>query len=152
MIDFKSEPWPKISPAAKDLVALLLQQDTSARASTGAILRHEWLIKEGMAPDAPLDSVVLKRMRQFAQMNKLKKAALMVVGQNLSEDELQGGWPTCCGYCTAAMTLFSRQWHECRYWVERSCKHRYPGAGFQCWQVPADAHWLVYPFSVAVCA
>lgn len=95
-IDFKSEPWPKISPAAKDLVALLLHQDTSVRASTGAILRHEWLIKEGMAPDAPLDSVVLKRMRQFAQMNKLKKAALMVVGQNLSEDELQGGGPACC--------------------------------------------------------
>lgn len=37
-----------------------------------------------------MDSVVLRRMKQFAQMNKLKKMALMVVGQNLSPDELSG--------------------------------------------------------------
>jgi hypothetical protein len=47
-------------------------------------------VKEGVALDTPLDHVVLKRMRQFAQMNKLKKMALMVVGQNLSLDELSG--------------------------------------------------------------
>jgi hypothetical protein len=91
-IDFKSEPWPKISPAAKDLVSKLLLQDSSSRATASQIMYHEWLVKEGVAPDAPLDSVVLVRMRQFAQMAKLKKAALMVVGQNLSPDELQGGW------------------------------------------------------------
>lgn len=55
------------------------------------ILKHDWLVKEGVALTAELDSVVLQRMRQFAQMNKLKKMALMVVGQNLSPDELSGG-------------------------------------------------------------
>jgi calcium-dependent protein kinase len=54
------------------------------------ILKHDWLVKEGVALTAELDSVVLQRMRQFAQMNKLKKMALMVVGQNLSPDELSG--------------------------------------------------------------
>jgi hypothetical protein len=116
------------------------------------ILKHDWLVKEGVAYDISLDSVVLKRMKQFAQvrclarsllgrrsmhaaqqhssapnasmhiaaagvalvlpiapsqgtqltvtqhwcycpssqMNKLKKMALMVVGQNLNTDELQG--------------------------------------------------------------
>jgi calcium-dependent protein kinase len=55
------------------------------------ILKHDWLVKEGVASDTVLDSVVLKRMRQFAQMNKLKKMCLMVVGQHLSPDEIAGG-------------------------------------------------------------
>lgn len=89
-LDFKSDPWPKISDAAKDCVRRLLEMDPAARASAQQILQHDWLVKEGVARDISLDSVVLKRMRQFAQMNKLKKAALMVVGQSLAPDELAG--------------------------------------------------------------
>lgn len=89
-IDFKTEPWPKISEAAKDCVRRLLDQDVSRRATSGIILKHEWLQKEGVALDISLDSVVLKRLKQFAQMNKLKKACLMVVGQHLSPDEIAG--------------------------------------------------------------
>lgn len=89
-VDFKSEPWPKISDAAKDCVRKLLEQDVSKRATAAQVLKHDWLVKEGVAADLTLDSVVLKRMKQFAQMNKLKKMALMVVGQNLSADELAG--------------------------------------------------------------
>jgi calcium-dependent protein kinase len=89
-IDFKSEPWPHVSEAAKDCVRKLLEMDPTKRADASAILRHEWLVKEGVALDTPLDHVVLKRMRQFAQMNRLKKMALMVVGQNLNLDELSG--------------------------------------------------------------
>jgi calcium-dependent protein kinase len=33
-IDFKSEPWPKISEAAKDCVRKLLEMDPSKRASS----------------------------------------------------------------------------------------------------------------------
>lgn len=89
-IDFKSEPWPKISDAAKDCVKKLLEMDPAKRATSEQILKHDWLVKEGVALTEELDSVVLQRMRQFAQMNKLKKMALMVVGQNLSPDELSG--------------------------------------------------------------
>lgn len=89
-VDFQSEPWPHISEAAKDCVKRLLDMDPAKRLTTEQVLQHPWLHKEGVALDKPLDSVVLKRMRQFAQMNKLKKMALMVVGQNLSEDELEG--------------------------------------------------------------
>ena len=91
-VDFKTDPWPKISDAAKDCVKILLDQDPTRRATATKILRHDWLIKEGVALDITLDSVVLKRMRQFAQMNKLKKMCLMVVGQHLSADEIAGGW------------------------------------------------------------
>ncbi|KAG1670697.1 hypothetical protein FOA52_010973 [Chlamydomonas sp. UWO 241] len=89
-IDFKTDPWPRISDAAKSCVKRLLEQDATKRATTQEILGHEWLVKEGAALDVNLDSVVLGRMRQFAQMNKLKKMCLMVVGQHLSADEIMG--------------------------------------------------------------
>lgn len=89
-IDFKTDPWPKISDAAKDCVKRLLQQDVSQRATAQDILKHDWLVKEGAANDVLLDHVVLGRMKKFAGHNKLKKVCLMVVGQNLSTDEITG--------------------------------------------------------------
>ncbi|KAL6752945.1 kinase-like domain-containing protein [Haematococcus lacustris] len=89
-IDFKTDPWPKLSEAAKDCVRKLLEQNPVKRATTHDILKHDWLVKESAASDIALDSVVLKRMRQFAQMNKLKKMCLMVVGQHLSPDDITG--------------------------------------------------------------
>jgi len=89
-IDFTSEPWPHISDAAKDCVRRLLCTDPAARPTCSAMLKHDWLVKEGVALDVSLDSVVLSRMSQFANMNRLKKMALMVVGQNLSPEELVG--------------------------------------------------------------
>ena len=42
-------------------------------------LDHPWIQIDGEAPDKPLDSVVLIRMKQFRAMNKLKKLALKVM-------------------------------------------------------------------------
>jgi len=39
---------------------------------------HPWIQIDGAAPDKPLDSAVLTRMKQFTAMNKLKKMALRV--------------------------------------------------------------------------
>lgn len=39
---------------------------------------HPWILIDGAAPDKPLDSAVLSRMKQFTAMNKLKKMALRV--------------------------------------------------------------------------
>lgn len=39
---------------------------------------HPWVQVDGVAPDKPLDSAVLSRMKQFSAMNKLKKMALRV--------------------------------------------------------------------------
>lgn len=41
-IDFKSEPWPKISEAAKDCVRRLLEMDASKRATSEQV-REAWL-------------------------------------------------------------------------------------------------------------
>ena len=59
------------------------------RATAAQILKHDWLVKEGLS-DVNLDSVVIGRMKQFAQANKLKNMCLMVVGQHLSVEEITG--------------------------------------------------------------
>ncbi len=86
-VDFKTDPWPKISAPAKACVMGLLNQDISKRWTTREVLQCEWLARPG---DTPLDSVVVRRMKQFAQATKLKKMCLMVVGQCLSSDEIAG--------------------------------------------------------------
>lgn len=72
------------------MVTGLLQQDPAKRLTTQQLLTHEWFKKMNVATETPLDNVVLTRMRQFAQMNKLKKMCLMVVGQNMSPEDIAG--------------------------------------------------------------
>ena len=53
-------------------------------------MQHPWLKQQGVAPDRPLDNIVLARMKKFAAMNKLKKAALLVIAKSLNPDEIRG--------------------------------------------------------------
>lgn len=39
---------------------------------------HPWIVDDTVAPDKPIDSAVLSRLKQFSAMNKLKKMALRV--------------------------------------------------------------------------
>lgn len=39
---------------------------------------HPWIVDDKVAPDKPLDSAVLSRLKHFSAMNKLKKMALRV--------------------------------------------------------------------------
>lgn len=89
-IDFESNPWPSISNSAKDLVRKMLTQDPKKRITPAQVLEHPWIRKDGEASDAPIDSAVLSRMKQFRAMNKLKKLALKVIAENLSAEEIQG--------------------------------------------------------------
>lgn len=88
--DFRSSPWPSISYSAKDLVRKMLAMDPRKRITAAEALEHPWLKEGGEASDTPIDSVVQIRMKQFRAMNKLKKLALKVIAENLSEEEIQG--------------------------------------------------------------
>lgn len=46
--------------------------------SMPSVLGHPWIVDDRVAPDKPLDSAVLSRLKQFSAMNKLKKMALRV--------------------------------------------------------------------------
>ncbi|XP_073302773.1 calcium-dependent protein kinase 15-like isoform X2 [Primulina huaijiensis] len=89
-LDFVSEPWPLISSSAKDLVKKMLQADPKDRLNAVEVLNHPWMREDGDASDKPLDIAVLSRMKQFRAMNKLKKVALKVIAENLSEEEIIG--------------------------------------------------------------
>jgi len=89
-LDFKTDPWPQISQAAKDCVTQMLVSNPNQRASADTILQHEWLKENGIASEKPLDNAVLGRIQQFAAMNKLKKEALKVIALNLPKEEIEG--------------------------------------------------------------
>lgn len=89
-LDFISEPWPSISESAKDLVRRMLVRDPKKRITAHEVLRHPWVQVDGVAPDKPLDSAVLTRLKQFSAMNKFKKIAIRVIAENLSEEEIAG--------------------------------------------------------------
>ncbi|KAK7385962.1 hypothetical protein VNO78_31969 [Psophocarpus tetragonolobus] len=89
-IDFESSPWPSISIGAKDLVRKMLTKDRNQRITSAHVLEHPWLKEGGDASDKPIDSAVVSRMKQFRAMNKLKKLALKVIAENLSEEEIRG--------------------------------------------------------------
>ncbi|CAL5404102.1 unnamed protein product [Camellia sinensis] len=89
-LDFSLDPWPNISESAKDLVKRMLVRDPRRRLTAHEVLCHPWVQVDGVAPDKPLDSAVLSRMKQFSAMNKLKKMALRIIAEHLSEEEIAG--------------------------------------------------------------
>jgi calcium-dependent protein kinase len=89
-IDFDSEPWPTVSDSAKDLIRRMLRSPPADRLSAHQVLCHPWICDNGVAPDRALDPAVLTRLKQFSAMNRLKKMALRVIAQSLSEEELAG--------------------------------------------------------------
>ncbi|KAK8652631.1 hypothetical protein V6N13_126658 [Hibiscus sabdariffa] len=89
-IDFDSQPWPAISDSAKDLIRKMLDRNPKRRLTAHQVLCHPWIVDDTIAPDKPLDSAVLSRLKQFSAMNKLKKMALRVIAERLSEEEIGG--------------------------------------------------------------
>ncbi|KAJ0808453.1 putative non-specific serine/threonine protein kinase [Helianthus annuus] len=60
------------------------------RLTAHEVLCHPWICENGVAPDRALDPAVLSRLKQFSAMNKLKKMALRVIAESLSEEEIAG--------------------------------------------------------------
>ncbi|PRQ25202.1 putative protein kinase CAMK-CDPK family [Rosa chinensis] len=89
-IDFESDPWPVISDSAKDIIRKMLCSRPKDRLSAHEVLCHPWICENGVAPDRALDPAVLSRLKQFSAMNKLKKMALRVIAESLSEEEIAG--------------------------------------------------------------
>ncbi|KAK7283757.1 hypothetical protein RIF29_13503 [Crotalaria pallida] len=88
--DLDSAPWPSISAAAKDLIRKMLTYDPKKRITASDALEHPWMKEGGEASDKPIDSAVLIRMKQFRAMNKMKKLALKVIAESLSEEDIKG--------------------------------------------------------------
>ncbi|XP_058205068.1 calcium-dependent protein kinase 7-like [Rhododendron vialii] len=90
VVDFKRDPWPKVSDNAKDLVKKMLNPDPKRRLTAQQVLEHTWLQNAKKAPNVPLGETVRARLKQFAVMNKLKKRALKVIADHLSAEDAAG--------------------------------------------------------------
>ncbi|XP_073015937.1 calcium-dependent protein kinase 8-like [Primulina eburnea] len=90
VIDFKRDPWPKVSDNAKDLVKKMLDPDPNQRLTARQVHEHPWLQNAKKAPNVSLGETVKARLKQFYVMNKLKKRALRVVAEHLSVEEVAG--------------------------------------------------------------
>ncbi|CAN7125656.1 unnamed protein product [Brassica rapa subsp. narinosa] len=89
-LDFETDPWPSISESAKDLIKKMLESDPKRRLTAHQVLCHPWIVDDTVAPDKPLGFAVVSRLKRFSAMNKLKKMALRVVAERLSEEEIGG--------------------------------------------------------------
>ncbi|KAH6555086.1 hypothetical protein KP509_1Z282400 [Ceratopteris richardii] len=88
IIDFKRDPWPRVSDKAKSLVRQMLESDPERRLTAQQVLDHPWLQHAKQAPEVPLGDTVRTRLKQFSAMNKLKKKALRVIAELLSGEEV----------------------------------------------------------------
>ncbi|XP_028797613.1 calcium-dependent protein kinase 17-like [Neltuma alba] len=61
--DLSRDPWPTISPSAKDLLTKMLNSDPNHRLTADQVLNHPWIKEDGEAPDQPLDDIVMNRFK-----------------------------------------------------------------------------------------
>ncbi|KAF3580498.1 hypothetical protein DY000_02028499 [Brassica cretica] len=90
VIDFRRDPWPKVSANAKDLIKKMLHPNPKRRLTAQQVLEHPWLQDGKNAPNVSLGETVRARLKQFTVMNKLKKRALRVIAEHLSVEEASG--------------------------------------------------------------
>ncbi|KAG7958689.1 hypothetical protein I3843_10G031100 [Carya illinoinensis] len=88
VVNFRKDPWPKVSDNAKDLVKKMLNPDPKRRLTAQEVLDHPWLQNANKAPNVSLGETVRARLKQFSLMNKLKKRALRIIAERLSVDEV----------------------------------------------------------------
>merc|ERR1740121_3181598 len=87
---FALPDWKNISEDAKDLIRLLLKMNPKERYTAEQALNHVWVAsKAPRSLDVPLGDQVMSNMRTFRSQNRLKKAALHVIANQLSETQIK---------------------------------------------------------------
>eukprot|EP00744_Colponema_vietnamica_P002349 GILI01003701.1.p1 GENE.GILI01003701.1~~GILI01003701.1.p1 ORF type:complete len:490 (-),score=178.72 GILI01003701.1:255-1679(-) len=82
--------WQNVSAEAKDLIAHLLSVDASRRYTAEQALAHPWLahMSASVHADSSLSLTSINSLRNFRAHEKLKRAALMVIASQLTQDEI----------------------------------------------------------------
>lgn len=87
---FAMPDWKNISEDAKDLIRKLLKMNPRDRYTAEQALNHEWVAsKAPRSLDVPLGDSVMSNMRNFRSQNRLKKAALHVIANQMSENQIK---------------------------------------------------------------
>ena len=90
--DFPSPEWDEISDSAKNFVTFLLQQPAELRPTAIASMEHPWITQHLSTEDRKKilsrDSARGSVFRKYLGMQKLKKAALVTIAQNLTHEQV----------------------------------------------------------------
>lgn len=110
--DFPSPEWDDISDTAKDFVKQMLQKDEKNRPTAAEAMKHKWIVKNARMPNQHRKDAEGDEHNQFNQsystssslmtntgergttfqkylaMQKLKKAALVTIAKNLTQQEV----------------------------------------------------------------
>ncbi|EER11618.1 Calcium-dependent protein kinase, putative [Perkinsus marinus ATCC 50983] len=87
---FNASDWKGISEDAKDLIRKLLKINPRDRYTAEQALNHLWVRnKAPKAKGAPLEGAQIENLKSFRSQNKLKKAALHVIAQQLPDEEIE---------------------------------------------------------------
>lgn len=87
---FKGPVWEKASEDSKDLIRKLLRYDPQDRYNAEQALAHVWIrrrVPRNPGIVGPLRPSLLLDLRSFCMQNRLRRGALQIVAQHLSEDE-----------------------------------------------------------------
>jgi len=87
---FNVSDWKNISEDAKNLIRMMLKMNPKDRYTAEQALHHEWI--QGHAPKATgvsLEAGFVDHLRSFRGQNKLKKAALQIIAQQLNDTQIK---------------------------------------------------------------
>jgi calcium-dependent protein kinase len=104
--DFPSPEWDDISQTAKEFVKYMLQKDAKQRPTAAEAMEHKWIVKNARCRDQPMSDVSSsgndrrgsllgnmagekgKEFQKYLAMQKLKKAALVTIAKNSTQETL----------------------------------------------------------------
>ena len=86
---FNPADWRNVSEDAKDLIRKMLQFNPKDRYTAEQAMNHVWVKKTApKATDAPLEQAHVDNLKNFRAQNKLKKAALHIIAQQMPDSEV----------------------------------------------------------------
>ncbi|OVA16136.1 Protein kinase domain [Macleaya cordata] len=89
-LDFKRDPWPKVSESAKSLIRRMLEPNPKKRLTAQEVLQHPWLHNSKKSSNVPSgDTVSRPKIRQTHVISRFKKKVIRVVAENLSVEVIE---------------------------------------------------------------
>jgi hypothetical protein len=89
LFTFEGREWEVVTEAAKDMILSMLVIDTKRRAVAKDLLQHRWFSVASTAPAAALGQHMVKRLRAFAGMSRMKRLALVVLARTLTDNDVK---------------------------------------------------------------
>jgi calcium-dependent protein kinase len=87
---FNAQDWKNVSDDAKQLIRMLLKMNPRDRYTAEQALNHVWVKnKAPKANDVPLQANMVDKLRGFRSQNKIKKAALHVIANQMAEAQIK---------------------------------------------------------------